>query len=1186
VSSPVQPQTEPIAGYTLTERIGAGGYGEVWKARAPGGLAKAVKFIYGRLDDDRAACELRALERIKQVRHPFLLSLERIEVVEGQLIILTELADASLKDRFDQCRRQGLPGIPRDELLVYLQDAADALDYMSEEHSLQHLDVKPENLLIVGGRVKVADFGLVKEINDRTVSLMGGLTPLYAAPETFDGHPSRHSDQYSLAIVYQEMLTGVLPFPGRTTAQLMSQHLYSRPRLASLPAAERPIIERALSKDPNQRFTSCRELIEALRLADRSSAGAAVRGAALEMGNQRQETLPTAAASGGTEPEPEPAPACATSWGGDNPPTLRTLALDEAPLLGARQEIGRPVARPVASVEPEPPPLHRELPPLPAESCSARLSPTLVVGIGGTAGHALVRLARRLEHRLGDASAGPAIRLLLIDTDPAALEWALQAARQGAEWIETLAMPLRQPQDYREDADRWLRWLSRRWLYNIPRSLQTGGLRPLGRLALADHAQILFQRLRAALRAIAQPEALAATGAAARIDRRDPAPRLFVLGSISGGTASGMILDVGYAVRQLAEELGLDGHRVFGILAHSTVRNPQAKGLAIANATACLRELEHYCRTGRFPGDPTCNLAPRADRQGPFQAYLVHLGDDLTSPQFEEAADRLAEYLYLDLLTCAGGFFDATRASPAEPASLGHPTVRTFGLSQIGYTQSETVRMAVDWLSAALLSRWCGEGADHAAPTQLPAEGMLWATAEGPSQPQSTMGGATLSAEVLPLQLEYWVQAAEAHLREELGGDESAFLRTALKGTGEPGSAGAPQPPIRFLSVLNAILGDRTTGGDSACSRLQLALVKRLKQRAQTQAETLAQWVLRLADTSPLRLEAARLAVQWAADRLRTLETEAEAALRQSVTELANAEKQLLESPLGTRPTRRGWLGLGRSQEPTPEERYHGYFRQRIGHLALRGTILWLRALRAHVTALADRLLDLRRRLMLAAERFGPQAETAIGTPAAPPSSLAQGRQSLESLLAAILRQQRETMLARLDRVMYASLLESRGGLRGLLACDEDLATLLDRPLRQMARQVILQTLAQFDLLRLLVPEITETNSLATLEAWLAAAEPRVGQGEGAVRRLLMVPANLDATPIVAAVAQRTRHSPTTLVDRDAEIVLCTEVADVSLVRAMEGLVRDRPECVEIATRLHCRTDVPWHRSASEDAGR
>src|SRR5437868_10949389 len=94
-----QPGFEPIPGYQLVERLGAGGYGEVWKATAPGGLTKAVKVVYGDTDGPQAEQELKALSRIKEVRHPFLLSLERIDVLDGQLVVVTELADGSLYDR-------------------------------------------------------------------------------------------------------------------------------------------------------------------------------------------------------------------------------------------------------------------------------------------------------------------------------------------------------------------------------------------------------------------------------------------------------------------------------------------------------------------------------------------------------------------------------------------------------------------------------------------------------------------------------------------------------------------------------------------------------------------------------------------------------------------------------------------------------------------------------------------------------------------------------------------------------------------------------------------------------------------------------------------------------------------------------------------------------------------------------
>src|SRR6516225_95698 len=238
---------EPIPGYRLIEPLGNGGFGEVWKCEAPGGLFKAIKFVYGNLNSMdvegvRAEQELKSLQRVKEVRHPFVISTEFIE-----------------------CQTAGLVGIPQDTLMRYIRDAAEALDHMNEKHNLQHLDIKPRNLFLISDRVKVADFGLVKHLERQSASgILGGVTPLYAPPETFSGAISGRSDQYSLAIVYQELLTGQRPFTGKNVRQLAQQHMQEEPELRTLPEPERPVVARALAKDPAKRFPNCLAFVRAL----------------------------------------------------------------------------------------------------------------------------------------------------------------------------------------------------------------------------------------------------------------------------------------------------------------------------------------------------------------------------------------------------------------------------------------------------------------------------------------------------------------------------------------------------------------------------------------------------------------------------------------------------------------------------------------------------------------------------------------------------------------------------------------------------------------------------------------------------------------------------------------------------------------------------------------------------------
>jgi serine/threonine protein kinase len=265
------PGQRPLPDYELVRLLGRGGYSEVWLAKGPGGIGVALKFV--RLEGEYGTLELRALELMKSIRHPHLLPMFGIWKRDGLLIVAMELADGTLLDRLRQAEGRGLPGIPPDELLEYMHEAAKGLDFLNDFRDpsgsgagvgILHKDVKPQNLLLVGGAVKVADFGLACLLEHDVTEATGGLTPAYAAPEFFDDRVTRWSDQYSLAVTYCQLRGGQLPFGG-TPVQVVAGHLSQSPDLTMLPAAERPVVARALSKDPEERWPSCRAFVQALQ---------------------------------------------------------------------------------------------------------------------------------------------------------------------------------------------------------------------------------------------------------------------------------------------------------------------------------------------------------------------------------------------------------------------------------------------------------------------------------------------------------------------------------------------------------------------------------------------------------------------------------------------------------------------------------------------------------------------------------------------------------------------------------------------------------------------------------------------------------------------------------------------------------------------------------------------------------
>ncbi len=367
---------QPIPGYRLIEPLGRGGFGEVWKCEAPGGLFKAVKFVPNQEDQTGPANqEQEALQRIKTIRHPFILSLERVEVVENVLVIIMELADKSLNTVLGDYQSKNLPGIPREELLGYLLEAAEALDWMNFGHGLQHLDIKPHNLFLISNHLKIADFGLVDRLSDTEKSnptlRQGGITPLYAAPELLSGTVSRKCDQYSLAIVYQQLLTGQLPFWSRNMYHLMMLHMTGQPNLEPLPAEDRPVVARALSKRGEDRYPSCLDFLQALVCGEGSAKvdlqhrAATVRKIVADWKTPERPTksvrriaAPTLPAEPRIPPPEPPSSTVPTSTDSDSSTPLdstfrsmpRRPGVSSAPTVPAEIESSPPPSRPPATV--------------------------------------------------------------------------------------------------------------------------------------------------------------------------------------------------------------------------------------------------------------------------------------------------------------------------------------------------------------------------------------------------------------------------------------------------------------------------------------------------------------------------------------------------------------------------------------------------------------------------------------------------------------------------------------------------------------------------------------------------------------------------------------------------------------------------------------------------------------------
>lgn len=260
-------------GYHLRRLRGQGAFGEVWEAETATGQLVALKFLPCR-DDFSSTKELRNIATVRQLEHPNLMRTDRVWASAGFLVVCMELADGSLADLLHISQAEYGRGMSQNLVGDYLTQAGHALDFLNAHRhkfdgrtvGIQHCDIKPANLLVVGDTIKVGDFGLATQLSAPIAAHRRSGTPGYTAPEISNGRLTDWTDQYAFAVTYCQLRGGRLPFSQASTRPPGS-HARLEPDLSMLADDEARAIRRALHHAPQERWSSCGELMAQLRLA-------------------------------------------------------------------------------------------------------------------------------------------------------------------------------------------------------------------------------------------------------------------------------------------------------------------------------------------------------------------------------------------------------------------------------------------------------------------------------------------------------------------------------------------------------------------------------------------------------------------------------------------------------------------------------------------------------------------------------------------------------------------------------------------------------------------------------------------------------------------------------------------------------------------------------------------------------
>jgi serine/threonine protein kinase len=250
-----------LGNYRLSRLLGEGGFAEVYLGEHIHlKTLAAVKLLHTRLTNDDIENFRREAQTIARLIHPHIVRVLDFGVEGNAPYLVMDFAPhGTLRNRHPKGTR-----IPLASIVNYVRQVAEAL-YYAHSQRLIHRDIKPENMLVGrNNEILLSDFGIAlasQSSSYQSTKDVAG-TIAYMAPEQIQAHPRPASDQYSLAVVVYEWLSGNRPFQGTYTEIAIKHTMVPPPPLRSQVAEITPWVEevvmKALQKDPQQRFRDSR----------------------------------------------------------------------------------------------------------------------------------------------------------------------------------------------------------------------------------------------------------------------------------------------------------------------------------------------------------------------------------------------------------------------------------------------------------------------------------------------------------------------------------------------------------------------------------------------------------------------------------------------------------------------------------------------------------------------------------------------------------------------------------------------------------------------------------------------------------------------------------------------------------------------------------------------------------------